>query len=51
MEGMTYDSVVNMLSVDRRWYLDRLYKQLKKENDEMKKDVKGKSISYHKKIR
>ncbi len=37
MEGMTYDSVMEMEPDDRLWYVDRLLKQLKKENEEIKK--------------
>jgi len=37
MEGMTYGDVKGMLSVDREWYLRRLFKQLKKESDQSKK--------------
>jgi hypothetical protein len=41
MEGITYSDVESMLTVDREWYLTRLYKQLKKESDEIKKKPKG----------
>jgi hypothetical protein len=36
MKGMTYGDVESMLSVDREWYLARLYRQLKKEEADMK---------------
>jgi hypothetical protein len=41
MKGMTCGDVENMLSVDRKWYLERLYKQLKKESEEIKRTSKG----------
>jgi hypothetical protein len=37
MKGITYDNIESMSSIDRNWYLNRLYKQLKKEADEVKK--------------
>lgn len=37
MEGMVYGHVEKMLTKDRVWYLRRLYRQLKRENDEMKR--------------
>ena len=37
MKGITYDNIESMSSIDRNWYLNRLYKQLKKEADEMEK--------------
>jgi hypothetical protein len=37
MKSMSYEAVEDMLSIDRDWYLERLYKQLKKESDEMKR--------------
>jgi len=36
MKGMTYSDVEQMLTIDRKWYLKRLYKQLKKESEEAK---------------
>ena len=40
MKGMTYSDIERMLSADRMWYLERLYKQLKSEADEVKKTSK-----------
>jgi cyanate lyase len=37
MKGITYDNIESMTSSDRNWYLNRLYRQLKKEADEVKK--------------
>jgi len=37
MEGMDYDAIQEMEPEERLWYVDRLMKQLKKENEEIKK--------------
>jgi len=37
MKSMEYSSIMEMERTDRHWYLDRLYRQLKKEADEIKK--------------
>jgi len=37
MEGMTYGDVMDMPSVDREWYLNRLHTQMKREADAMKR--------------
>ncbi len=50
MQGMTYKDIENMLSIDREWYLNRLYKQLKKESDEINKKPKG-TLPRHRKAR
>lgn len=42
MNGMNYGDVRLMESEDRAWYLNRLHKQLKKENDALKKSTKYK---------
>jgi hypothetical protein len=36
MKGMTWTCLQNMLGVEREWHLARLYKQLKKEQEESK---------------
>lgn len=47
MKGMTYGDIERMPSVDREWYLARLYRQLKKEAD----DVKTKSVKRPRRAR
>lgn len=42
MYGMNYGDVELMTTEDRAWYLNRLQKQLKKENDALKKSAKHK---------
>lgn len=42
VKGMSYDSIENMLSSDREWYIRRLYKQLQHEDEQMKKATKRK---------
>jgi hypothetical protein len=37
VKGMTYGDIENMLTIDREWYIRRLHKQLKHEDDAMKK--------------
>lgn len=37
MEGMPYDAVERMPSVDRVWYLKRLEEQIVRESEEVKK--------------
>lgn len=39
--GMTYGDIQGMYAQDREWHLARLYKQLKYEEEEMKKAQKG----------
>lgn len=39
MKGMAYGAVEEMLSVDRVWYLKRLYDQLKQEADDVKRSA------------
>jgi hypothetical protein len=36
MKSMTYGDIESMPSVDREWYLARLYRQLKKEAADLK---------------
>jgi len=42
MKGITYGDIMNMPRTDRAWLIHRLYKQLKKEYDDMKRARKGK---------
>jgi hypothetical protein len=42
IKGMTYDAILDMDREDRVWYLRRLHKQLKDEQEAMKKSGKKK---------
>ena len=41
MKGITYESILDMDSQDRSWFLRRLHKQLKHEAREMEQASKG----------
>jgi hypothetical protein len=43
--GMTYSDIQGMSAQDREWHLARLYKQLKWEEEELKKERKKLKIS------
>ena len=41
MEGLSREDVMDMDAIERRWWLNRLYKQLKKEASMLPKVKKG----------
>lgn len=43
MNGITYGDIMEMVPEERDWYIRRLDKQIKRENEEIKKGARGTS--------